>query len=173
MGQIIGGVVHVATASFTRPANTTQYATGDLVANSATAASVTPLTFEAGRGPGNGISIRRARLYKSDDDITSASFRLHLFSGDPTASALTAGDNGAISLNTAITEYLGSIDVDMTASPDIYNTAGNLAVGVPLQGVEINHRPSSNVIYGLLEARGTYTPASGETFTVALEIMQN
>lgn len=173
VGSVAVGVVHEASDSFARATGTTQYASGDLVANSTTAASVSPLTFVAARGPGNGAMVRRARLYKSDDDVTAATFRLHLFKQDPTDAAPTAGDNGAIGLNTTITDYLGSIDLDMTASPDIYTSAGNVAIGTPIQGSEIIFRPSSNTIYGLLEARGTYTPASAETFTVVLELVQN
>jgi len=51
-----------SSASFTRPANTTAYADGDLVANSATAASVVPLTFTSSRVVGHG-TIARVRLY--------------------------------------------------------------------------------------------------------------
>jgi hypothetical protein len=152
-------------ASFSRPANTTQYASGDLIANDTTAGSVVAMEFAGGP-----TVIRRARLTKDDDDVTAATFRLHLFTGDPTASAPANGDNGAISLNTAIAEYIGSFDFDMTASPDIYNTAGNVALGVPLKGNEVMS-PWAGTIYGLLEARGTYTPASGETFTVDLEYL--
>ena len=43
-----GSVAETASASFARPANTTQYASGDLVANSATAASVAALSFPGG-----------------------------------------------------------------------------------------------------------------------------
>lgn len=151
--------------SFARPANATQYTSGDLVANDTTAGSVTPLTFGGFAGV-----VRRAILTKDDDDVTAAKFRLHLFSGSPTATAPEVGDNGALTggLNTALAEYLGSIDFDMTASPDIYNTAGNLAVGIPLKGQEIFVPGGGGTIYGLLEARDTYTPASGETFVVEL-----
>lgn len=156
-----------ASASVTRPSNTTQYASGDLIANDTTAGNVTPLSFPGGAG-----IVRRALLTKSDDDTTSAKFRLHLFSADPTSTAPANGDNGAISLNAAIAEYLGSFDFDMTASPDIYNTAGNFAVGLPVQGTEVLVPVSANTVYGLLEARGTYTPASAEAFTVKLELLR-
>lgn len=154
------------TSTVTRPADTAQYASGDLIANSTTAANVTPLTFDGGLA-----LVRKVVLTKDDDDTTSASFRLHLFSGDPTSTAPAAGDNGALSLNTDIDEYLGSFDFDMSSSPDIYNTAGNAAVGVPLNGTEV-FLPTTSAVYGLLEARGTYTPASGEVFTVALDILR-
>lgn len=156
-----------ASASFTRPADTTAYASGDLIANSTVAASVAGMQFPAGP-----LIIRRAKLIKDDDDVTLANFRLHLFTGDPCASAPANGDNGALGLNTDIAEYLGSVDFDMTASPDIYNTAGNVAVGVPLNGTEMLAPTEANAdIYGLLEARAAYTPVSGETFTVEIEYL--
>ena len=161
-----------ASASFARPANTTQYAVGDLVANNATAGSVAALNFP--QGP---IIVRRVRVTKDDDDVTAATFRVHFFKGNPVSSAPANGDNGAISLNTDINEYLGSYDVDMTSAPDIYNTAGNVGVGVPLNGSELivpQYRTaawSETGTYALIEARATYTPASGETFTVEIEYL--
>ena len=59
------------TDSFTRPANTTQYAANDLVANSTTAGSVVPLSFPTNQIRLQGI-IRRVRLYKSAASATAA-----------------------------------------------------------------------------------------------------
>lgn len=38
---------------------------------------------------------------------------------------------------------------------------------------EINAIPNTTTLYGLLEARGAYTPTSGGTFIVSLEVVQN
>lgn len=156
-----------STATVTRPANTTAYASGDLIANSATASEVTAMEFTAGAS-GTPGKILTARLYKSDDDVTTASFRLHLFTASPVATAPTNGDNGAIQVTTDEAGYVGSIDFDMT-DIDIH-TGGNVAVGVPFDSREIYFKLASNLsaLYGLLEARGTYTPASAEVFTVEL-----
>jgi len=159
--------VRTAVAAFARPADTTQYALGDLVADSATAGEVTPLAFAGGPA-----LVRRAMLTKDDDDTTSASFRLHLFATDPVATAPEGGDNGALSLNTAVAGYLGALDVAFASAPDIYNTAGNVAVGVPLQGSEIFVPADVGTLYGLIEARGTYTPAGGETFSATLDLLR-
>lgn len=45
-------------------------------------------------------------------------------------------------------------------------------VGVPTTGVESSGQcdAGSQILYGLLEARGAYTPASAEVFTVELEV---
>ena len=158
-----------STATVTRPANTTQYASGDLIANSATAASVTAMSFTVGASGTIG-KIATARLYKSDDDVTTASFRLHLFTSSPVSTAPTNGDNGAIQIATDEAGYVGSIDFDMTATGIDIHTGGNQAVGVPFSSRDIYYRLARNsaALYGLIEARGTYTPASGEVFTVEL-----
>lgn len=164
IGQVGGSTVRI-TATFARPADTTAYASGDLVANSTTAGSVSALTFtNIGRIAGAGGMIRRARVKKSGGNITNASFRLHLYSATP--ATITNGDNG-VWLTDGAANYLGSIDVTCDkAFSD--GAAGN---GVPAVGSEINF--TSQTIYGLIEARGAYTPANAETFDVSLEVIQN
>jgi hypothetical protein len=108
-----------SSASFTRPANTTAYADGDLVANSATAASVVPLTFTTSRVVGQG-TIARVRLYKSNPSATNANFTLHLFTSDP--GVPTNGDNGALGIASAA-GHIGSVECDMT-SGGLAGTAG-------------------------------------------------
>lgn len=166
----VGGLMILQTANFTRPANTTAYASGQLVANSTTAASVVALSFPAsGRSstgyPASGM-VRRARLKKSGTSTTNASFRLHLYGADPALSTgITNGDGGAWLTKHAT--YLGSIDITVDrAFSD--SASGN---GAPAVGGEINF--DTQAIWGLLEARGVYTPVSAEVFTVSLEILQN
>lgn len=163
VGGQVGGLTIRPSTSFVRPADTTAYAVGDLVANSTTAGSVTPMTFAVGRDADSGGMIRRIRLRKTGTGITNALFRLHLYSASPTPSN---GDNGAWLTNQAA-NYIGAVDVVV----DRAFTDGAAGNGVPVSGAEINF--TSQTIYGLLEARGTYTPASGETFTVSLEVLQN
>lgn len=161
-GQIGGNTARVS-ANFVRPADTTAYASGDLVANSTTAGSVTPMSFAVAREAGLGGMIRRARIRKTGTGVTNALFRLHLYSSSPTPSN---GDNGAWLTNQAA-NYIGAIDI----SVDKAFTDGAAGNGVPGVGSEINF--TSDTIYGLLEVRGAYAPASGETFTVSLEALQN
>lgn len=149
-------------ASFTRPANTTAYTDGDLVANHATAASVVALKFAVTAGQA-GVLIRRARLRKSGTSNTNAAFRLHLFQGNP---APTGGDNAALAVS-AIREYLGYIDFSTMA----VWADGCVQHGVPAVGSEICAVPNNGAFYGLLEAKGAYTPASAETFAVQLEAL--
>ena len=151
-------------ASFTRPADTTAYASGDLVANNVTAGSVAPMQFAAKR-PGASQRILSAALHKSGNGVTNAAFRLHLFSASP---GVANGDNGAF-VPSALTGYLGAIDVTV----DLAGTVGAVGSGVPRTGVAtsiLSVASATGVIFGLLEARGAYTPASGEVFTVTLDV---
>jgi len=152
-------------ASFTRPADTTAYASGDLVANSTTAGSVAAVSFsdsDSGAGVPGGITIKRVRLSKSGTTATNGQFRVHFYSTSPVAAN---GDNAAWSTSGAA-GYLGSIDVTVIAFTD-----GCTGGGAATAGAEINARGSS--LYALLEARAAYTPASEEAFTVIPEVIES
>lgn len=162
----VGGRTVKPTATFSRPADTTAYASGDLVANSTTAGSVVPLSWSVARVTAGSGMIRRARFRKTNTVLTNASFRLHLYTSAPTPSN---GDNGVWLTDQSAT-YLGAIDVTFAKA----FTDGCAENGVPNTGSEINFAlASGQTIYGLLEARAAYTPTSGETFTVDLEVLQN
>lgn len=153
-----------ASADFTRPADTTAYASGDLVANSTTAGSVTPMQFIMPASISGHIHIHRCRLLKSDASTTNAAFRVHFFTSSP---VFSNGDNGAIIPDNP-TAYLGYIDVTVAhafatdavgwggAATDALAIAADLDAGAS--------------IYCALEARGAYTPASAEVFTLMVRI---
>lgn len=163
----VGGVSARPSGNFTRPSDTTAYASGDLVANSTTAGSVVPITIAVGRGASGSAAtgmLRRLRLRKSGTSITNAQFRVHVYS---TASITFAnGDNGAWSTN-AMANYIGSFDVTV----DRAFTDGAAGVGVPTIGSEITFITQN--VYAVLEARAAYTPGNAEVFTVELEVLQN
>lgn len=159
--QLIGRIQ----VSFTRPANTTAYATGDIVCNSTTLGSVVAMTFAIARTTNAGGRIRRARLRKTGTNITNASFRLHLYSALPTPSN---SDNGVF-LTDKAANYVGFLD--FAAANAIAFTDGAAINAVPAVGSEMNF--TSDNYYGFLEARGAYTPASAEVFSLELEIWQN
>lgn len=160
-------------ASFTRPADTTAYASGDLVANSVTAGSVVPLSFKDGGSAALAqFRIVRARLSKSTTTTSNASFRLHLYQATVAGVApiVANGDNGAWSSTGAATgascDWLGNIDItSMLAGTDGAFGTGSLPAGSEM------YLRSSNLatIYGLLEVRAAYTPGSAEVFSVTLE----
>lgn len=169
----VGGALANPSANFTRPADTTAYASGDLVANSTTAGSVVALSWTASRVAAGSFMIRRARLKKSTTTTSLAAFRLHLYAADPALSTgILNGDNGAWSTNHS--SYLGSIDLDISGSGGraFRDSAGVL--GAPQAGAEVSVKlGSGSTIYGLLEARAAYAPGNAEVFTVELEVLQN
>lgn len=160
---IAAGFGAVASASFSRPADTTAYASGDLVANSTTAGSVVPVSLlNAVREEGGVSRIERVRLRKTGTSITNASFRVHLFSAAPT---VTNGDNGAFL--SILANYIGAFDVVI----DRAFSDGAAGAGLPVNGAAATFTiPSGTTLYALIEARGAYTPVSGETFTVIAEL---
>lgn len=164
----VGGIIAMPSESMTRPADTAIYASGDLVANSTSAGSVAYTAIEVAREAGGSGVIPRVRLHKTGTSVTSAAFRVHLFSGD--APAFTNGDNGVFIPSNTL-GYLGAFEVvSMLAGSD-----GASGEGYPLVGPSIGFdlAGSDNSIHWCLEARGTYTPASAEVFTLTPEVWQN
>ena len=149
----------IAATAFARPSDTTQYAVGDLVADSTTAGSVTPIQWSL-RGDGGAVEVVRVRVQKSTTTASAATFRVHLYESPPTAAN---GDNGAWA--TDVAGYLGYAEVIMAAfSDDAYG------IGVPGTPIIAQAATGSRLIYGLIEARGAYAPGSAETFTATLEV---
>lgn len=156
-------------ANFTRPADTTAYASGDLVANSTSSGSVVPLSFtNAVRSAGDCVRIERVRIEKSGASLTNASFRLHLFEASPTT---TVGDNGVFNnagvlATNNVLNMAGTFPVTMIWS----GSDGAMGIGVPTTGAGATASPTSGTsLFGLLEVTGAYTPVSGEVFYVVLE----
>jgi hypothetical protein len=157
--------------SFTRPANTTAYASGQLVANSTVAGSVVPLSAALARQNAGFGMITGVRLSKNSNGITGASFRVHFFKGLPT---VTVGDGGvlATAYNGIAAIEIGYTDVtmDMAYSDGAKGFAGGLknSDGTFRQAL-FDTNAGTTSLYALLEARGAYTPISGEIFTLAVE----
>jgi len=126
------GITTNPTATFTRPADTTAYASGDLVANSTTAGSVVAMTLTVGRVAGGSCMLRRCKLATSSTSTTSASFRLHLFRTAP--ATVTNGDNGAFSVS-GVADYIGAFDITV----DRAFTDGAAGVGATVNWA-LSHR---------------------------------
>ena len=162
----VAGNTVLASASFTTPAGTTAYASGGLIANSGAAGSVAPMAFTVCRTAGGTGMVRRGRIKSTDMGFGGQNVRLHLYRDSP---VLTNGDHAAWLTTEA--NYLGAIDVtfDKTFSDQVKG------IGVPNAGSEINFdcAAGSQVIYGLVEARGAITPQGGKVMTVVLEVLDN
>jgi hypothetical protein len=143
------------TATFTRPADTTAYAANDLVANSTTAGSVSAMTFTMTSGGG---WARQVTLHKTGVSVSNAAFRLWLFSAAPT---MANGDNAAFAMSApGFDTVLGTMDVTID---QVYGDA----IGFARIDTGLWVPPT---FYGLLEARGAYTPENAEVFSVAVAV---
>ena len=162
--KTIGQPQIVTGSATTRPANTTGYGFGQLVANSTASSSVAPGTIAAARGINTPSTILRCRLLKTGTGITNAIFRIHLYNVAPTV----ANGDGGVWLSNQAANYLGSMDVTI----DKVMSDGAVGNGFPSVGATIAFAPlsGSQNIYYLIEARAAYTPASGEVFTPILEV---
>lgn len=148
------------TASFVRPADTTAYASGDLIANSTTAGSVVLLNF----GSVDGV-IEGGRIRKTSNTTANTAFRMWLYqlplSVDLTALTVANGDNGALSLST-LANFLGRMScAAMETHASLTQAWGPLSCDDALRYVCNGQR-----LIGALEARAAYAPASAETFEV-------
>lgn len=152
-------------ASFTRPADTTTYAASDLVANSTTAGSVTPVALTVVSRTAGQVAIRRLVLMKSTTSATNAAFRLHVFRSAPT---VANGDNGVLSM-TGAANYLGNFVVGAMLG----FTDGCVGFAVPAVGGEVGLKLASGTqIYCLVEALAAYGPGNAEVFTLSAEVTE-
>lgn len=170
--------------TFTRPADTTAYANGDLVANNTTAASVVPLDFLSG---GNFLDTRAGWLRRAVVSLrgagisaTNGTFNLDLFRYRP---AVANGDNGAYA-PIAGPGLLGPDWICRLSGALVVATA-NEAYGSLQPGGANNQfdvairldRPASNApfgptdgLFGLLSAGAAWTPVASATVSVRLEL---
>lgn len=165
----VGTPILSPSTTFTRPADTTPYSIGDLVANSTTAGSVAAMQLTLARVAAGAVSVRRIRLRKSTTSLTSASFRIHAYASDPAAaSGISNGDNAAWLTKKA--GYLGHVDITMDKA--FSDAAGG--EGVPSIGSELSAKlASGQLVYFLIEARAAYTPGNAEVFTLEAEAFPN
>lgn len=147
----------------TRPATTPTYASGQLVANSATAGLVVPFIIPLGNSQAQGMfRLTRIRLSKTGTTNTNATFRIHFYEASPT---VTNGDTGVLLTNLAL-NWLGVIDLPSM----LVFTDGCTGTGSAVAGSEMIIRCSSGkTIYALMAAGAAYVGQSSETFTLIIE----
>lgn len=162
--------LYSASSSFTRPANTTSYGGGVLIANDTVAANVVPMTFAI---PTQGFLLTNSKLIISASSNTTPQIILYLFQFSP---AVVHGDGGSFQ-TTQESGFLGSVYYD-TSILGAGTLFGNNIVAYPTLDPNSNpiftdntQQNSNNQIYGLLStsALGSWSsPASGATISVTL-----
>lgn len=155
----------------TRPADTTAYASGDLVANSTVAASVTPFKFTGvSRSVGYKSRIERIGLFTSQALLANGTFRVHLFGKAPT---VTNGDNGALDVASNLDAYLGWFELVLGiigTGQGAYGYSSRVASNA--QADAFHDISTSQDMWALLEARAAYAPLSAQTFTLKAGFLQ-
>lgn len=143
--------------TFTRPSNTTQYAVGDIISNSTTAAYAFELT-NCALYNGQNLDVIGATITSSVKQGTLPQMNLLIFSSPP-ASAV---DNAAHS----IADNENNATVGVIPVTTWYSSALN-AIGIK-DSVKIPAKcgPSVTSLYALVVAVNAYTPASEEIFVV-------
>jgi hypothetical protein len=159
-----------ASASYTRPANTTTYAAGMVIADSTSAA--TALTFTGmASAAGKGGILLSAMLYDSANQTLKLDAELFLFTASPTmqndgvAWAPTDSDVGNI---VARVRFNAGLSV-------VGNTAAGASGNVIIDSEAINRAyvsGASTSLFGVLVVRNGYTPVSAEVLTIRLLFSQ-
>lgn len=160
----VGGNSAVVGAAFNRPADTTTYAVGDVVAPS----PVAVLSFSAARKNGGTGVITGVRLSKSTNTLSGAVFRVHFFKNAPVT--LPSADNvafaGAVSGIAAVAIGYVDVTMDQAYTDGAKGFASINAKAFAAAGGSPN-------LYALIEARGAYTPGNAETFTLEVECLRD
>jgi len=162
IGQV-GGATEIALDSYIRPANVTQYAAGDQVADG----TPSVLQFELPRIEGGTGVIIHAVCVDSVNAATKPNLRLYLFDTLPTVAA----DNAAWTPSDSdMVNLLGYIEFS-SWEQGLAGAAGNCASFAT--NLQIPFDCTNGVVYGLVVERSTYTPASGEVFTFKMGVLQD
>jgi len=158
----------LASATITRPADTTAYAAKDVVSTGAGALLTFANVVATAGGSG---TIVKARLM-TDQSTNTAQYRLHLFHTAPTAIAdnapytmlySNAGNRvGMIDFPACATEGTGSTAAAaMRPSSDGNSLPPNLA---------FKCATGSTSLHGILETLSVFTPASAQNYFIELEM---
>lgn len=152
-GQLVNG--KRANANFTRPANTTAYAIGDVVNGDGV---LVPIALGVNQ-PGGRIT--QVRLTKSGEVLTLSTFRVHFFS----ASFAIPADNAQFTaLNANRATYLGFVDLPIMVN----DGAGSGAAFTKDDDLRIPF-PGATV-YAVIVALGAYVPAEAEVFNLGIGV---
>lgn len=155
-----------ASATFTRPNDTTQYAANDVM----TADPAAVMTFSGlPSRTTTGCLIQSATIVSSANKGTKLDADLLLFSS--TISDLDA-DNAAFTPTDAqlltIVGVIPFATANWKAGDASADAAGNAFCVNANLGISIAHQ----TLYGVLIARNTYTPVANEVFTIKLQVIQ-
>lgn len=145
-------------AEITRPANTTAYAAGDVVAANA---AVAPIQLTGiGRQASATGEITHVSLETNNATVTNGDFAIHFFR----ESFVLEADNAAwASLHANRANYLGFITL-----PTLLAKGGAAATKDDDLRIPFQCSTSGANLFVVIEAMGAYTPASGQVFSISV-----
>ena len=158
----VDGKAYRSTVSFTRPANTTAYAAGDVIGGASSAIH----TLSAVGPSGGFILLQSMALFigSTSPPVGMAAFRVHLFSASPTAVA----DNAVFNLSSAErADYMGF--VDLGTPQDLGDT---IYTQTDYIGRLVKLAAASTSLFVEIETRGGYTPESGTAYELRMSALE-
>lgn len=160
-------------ASYTRIANTTQYAANDALSDSTSAPSA--LTFDGvANQAGGGGYILGVTAISSANQTTLPQLTLYLLDG--TAAPTATNDNAEFNLaDASANRLLGTVLLDsFEAVDETSGTNGNAKCETqPEFPIRYECGAGLTDIYGLVKVENTYTPVSGEVITFRLHPLKD
>lgn len=163
---------YISSTSFNRPADTTAYSAGDLIANvTTTSPQITPLTWLVSFNNDDLVAISRFKLRTNDAAFAGKQVNLWLFESLP---VLGVGDNGALASGAQVSESDFIDKIAFTLGSTAFSDGWITGFAVPSISSLLIARPVSGgkTLFGILESVGAVTPGSGKTWTARLEIAE-
>jgi hypothetical protein len=154
----VTGIIANPTSTLTRPANTTAYASGELIANSTTAGSVVVPSFTV---PASGVGIQRIRL-KTNATTGWGGVNILVTLWGAVAPTYTNGDGGTYAPATT-GDMLGQYMVTLNQYGDAASGNGAIVVG------SVAALAGYSTLYWDAQIQSAATPISGQTFKLTAE----
>ena len=164
---LIGGTTLTPIGVMTRPADTTAYTAGDAV-TTATSSAAPLIVANAARVSGGSGVILGGAFSKSTTSVTNASFRIWLFDTTPAA---IPNDNAAwlVPVFAERATLIGTVTVDFATAGVVGSDGVRAPLTMPRGSMAFV--AASTSLVAIIEARGAYTPGSGEQFALQLDIL--
>ena len=167
----VGGHSVTVTGTVTRPADTTQYAAGDVISNSTSAPVVITFPGCARVNAGGGVIIG-AQCVDDTNQTTKATLELWLFDTTVTPD----NDNAVFTPTDAeLLTLVGIIRFSTWFVGDATAAAGGNAVALATLANPLTFKCGAalTALLGVLVVRNAYTPVSAEVFSIRLRILQD
>jgi len=166
----VGGQLSTVSVEVARPNDGNPYIALDTIADATSGAAVWTFPNMARVAGGSGYIVKAQVM--TDQKTCVARLRLHLFN----AAVAAINDNSPyLTLYANIANRVGVIDFPGLATEDPTNSTqawSQLAPGTGILPLPFVCAADAN-LYGILETRDAFTPASGQKFTIKLTADQN